>query len=117
MKEMRRLREFFNVGGKPTRLTIASSKAELLRIDVIGDKDPFGNPITSVLGEGYTFRQVGEVEIKISVGDESETLRVTVVPLHLKLGASSAEVIQSLGLPDEKRSFLVSWPDVETLTA
>ncbi len=110
---------FFNVDGKPSRLKITSSNPELMRVNLIGDKDALTDlTVDSRLGEQYTFSKPGDVTITVTVGDESKTLIVKIIELPIEVfpsGTSSAQVIEILGLPDEKRKVFVSWPDSENI--
>ena len=110
---------FFNVDGEPVRMKITSSNPELLRIYLLGDKTPStGLVVDSRLGERYEFLKPGEVTITITVGEESRGMAIKIVEVPIKdrpLGTPSADVIETLGLPDKKREVFVSWPHFETI--
>lgn len=107
---------FFNLNGRAARLNITSSDPTRLRIDLIGEEAYLSKiPVTSQLGEQYTFLKEGEVVIVVTVGPYSRYRLVKIVEIPFPTDEPSSEVVKVMGLPDSKKTFFVSWPDLEEI--
>lgn len=98
---------FFAVDGKAERLSVTSSVPAILKIDPA--------PKSIVCPFSTTFRKPGKVTVTVSAGRYEVEQEVEVVEIPIPARASSAEVIEALGLPTTKKVVFVDWPNIETI--
>lgn len=85
-------------------------KAEKLKFSVIGRSVTYKQdniPMYSISGPG-------EFKLQISLAGQTLELPIEVVELPFRKGDSVDAVIESLGLPDEEKTYTASWPCAET---
>ena len=99
-KEQLRVGGVYNVGGKPMTL----------RYSVLGGRSVKMIPQSG--GEpSFVFHAPGVAIINVVFAGKSAKVMVKVVQLKVKEGMSQEQVIKSLGFPNEKKHYRVSWPE------
>lgn len=96
---------FLEVDGRPAKVEFVSSDASIVAIERHNQ-----------LGHVFTFLEPGEVEIELKVGGERiGVMPMKVAPAPVKEGDTSEHVIETLGLPSERRKVYVGWPDTKEI--
>jgi hypothetical protein len=132
---------YFDDNGTPVKLSILSSDPTILEVRTSDDTEAEIEKLkaTSLNGDnarvakikialleeqlqiekkigGVTFRflKPGNVSIRVAVGMNKVDLPVRVIKAPIEPGDSSDQVVQTLGLPNQKSQLIVSWPRSET---
>lgn len=98
---------FFQIDGKAEKLTATSSDTSIL--EIAPDPKFTISPFISRL------RKPGKVTVTVSAGLYQVQQEVEIVEIPVNANASSAEVIDSLGLPTTKKTVFVDWPNTKSI--
>lgn len=131
---------FFDIDGKPTKISIASSNVKILKIvsaeETVAEIEKLerrqasgeGDVVTPTLIDAlkrrlklerrlgdprYEFLAPGEVKLMVAVGQRKVELPLKVVASPVSPGETADKIIAAIGLPDWKSEIFVRWPDAE----
>ena len=95
---------YFNVNGEPCKLEYSGSPEELVSIE--NDAGAF-----AILNPRVTFKAVGTVKIRATLAGRSDFFWIEVKQFPAFVGMPSGDLIETLGIPEDKRPVFASWPD------